>query len=68
MEMINLYCISRQDQLSVISLILLELARFDVRNSLDTTNTLLNQRDKEGHTPLHLIAKFKCYIPELHDR
>ncbi|WOG81472.1 hypothetical protein DCAR_0100619 [Daucus carota subsp. sativus] len=28
----------------------------------------LNQKDKEGNTPLHLIAKFECYVPELDGR
>lgn len=32
-----------------------------------TSNNLLNQRDNEGNTPLHLIAKLACYIPELMD-
>lgn len=57
-----------QDQKSVISLIFSELASFNVNNSTAIMNTLLNQRDKEGNTPLHLIAKSKCYIPELLDR
>lgn len=33
-----------------------------------TSNNLLSQKDGEGNTPLHLIAKLACYIPELMDR
>ncbi|KAF1002028.1 protein ACCELERATED CELL DEATH 6-like [Apium graveolens] len=33
-----------------------------------TSNNLLSQRDNEGNTPLHLIAKLACYIPQLMDQ
>lgn len=28
-------------------------------------NSLLSQRDHKGNTPLHLIAKLACYVPEI---
>ncbi|KAL1834543.1 hypothetical protein ACET3Z_004194 [Daucus carota] len=33
----------------------------------DTLNTLMIQKDIEGNTPLHLIAKLGYYIPELRE-
>lgn len=49
-----------QDKNDVIKLILSEtMRRFDIKN------TLFIQRDSQGNTPLHLIAKYKHYIPEL---
>lgn len=52
-----------QDQKDVIRFILSGLIlKFDIKS------TLFIQRDKEGDTPLHLIAKFGFYFPDLQYR
>ena len=48
-----------QDQKNLIGFLLSGILKFDIKNAL------LIQKDKDENTPLHLIAKFECYIPEL---
>ncbi|KAK1382997.1 hypothetical protein POM88_020732 [Heracleum sosnowskyi] len=44
-----------------------EMIRFILSQGSRAINKLLIQRDKEGNTPLHFIAKFGCYVRELMD-
>lgn len=46
----------------------LSVIRYKMSSGLETRNKLLIQRDKEGNTPLHLMAKLGRYIPEIMDR
>ncbi|WOG85554.1 hypothetical protein DCAR_0104745 [Daucus carota subsp. sativus] len=49
----------KQDQSLLLKFILSETWKFD------TLNALIIQKDMEGNTPLHLIAKLGYYIPRL---
>lgn len=42
----------------------LRVIRYILSSGFEMRNKLLIQRDKEGNTPLHLIVKLSCYIPE----
>lgn len=44
-----------------------EVIRFILSRGCKATNNLLIQRDNEGNTPLHLIAKLGCFVKELMD-
>lgn len=41
---------------------------FILSRGFEASNSLLTKRDKNGNTPLHLIAKLGCYVPELMTR
>ncbi|KAL8110484.1 protein ACCELERATED CELL DEATH 6-like [Apium graveolens] len=44
-----------------------EVIRFILSRDFKASNNLFIQRDEDGNTPLHLIAKLGCYVKELMD-
>lgn len=44
-----------------------EVIRFILSQDRKACNNLFIQRDEDGNTPLHLIAKLGCYVQELMD-
>ncbi|KAL8111591.1 protein ACCELERATED CELL DEATH 6-like [Apium graveolens] len=41
--------------------------RFIIRQGFKASNNLLNQRNNDGITPLHMIANSECYVEQLTD-
>ncbi|KAK1401288.1 hypothetical protein POM88_000893 [Heracleum sosnowskyi] len=42
-----------------------EVIDFIMSRGFETSNNLMTKRDNNGNTPLHMIAKLGCYVPQL---